>query len=94
MAIDWNGFEEQLDRAIEDGVVAIDDEHASEISSLTRMTDEEIKELFPKPADLKNLAKLMKIVRSADARNVKIDRIVQNSEKFAGIVLDLVGKFV
>jgi hypothetical protein len=63
-------------------------------SSLTRMTDDEVKELFPTVTDAKKLSELMRIVKSAEARNTKISNIVDNSEKFAGIVLTLLDKFV
>ena len=56
-------------------------------------TDEEVKELFPKPADTKKLAELMKIVKSAEDRNTKINNIVANAEEFGGVVLTLLGKF-
>ena len=58
------------------------------------MTDGEIKKLFPKAADAKKLVELMQIVKSAEKRNKKITNIVENSEKFAGIVLTLLSKFV
>jgi hypothetical protein len=57
------------------------------------MTDEEVQELFPDPADVKKLAKLMKIVQSAEARNTKINNIVSNAEEFGGIILTLLAKF-
>ena len=36
----------------------------------------------------------MQIVKSAETRNKKITNIVENSEKFAGIVLKLLEKFL
>ena len=58
------------------------------------MTDEEIKELFPKTTDVKNLVELMKIVKSSEDRNTKINKIVSNTEEFSGVVLTLLSKFV
>jgi phage gp16-like protein len=58
------------------------------------MTDAEIKKLFPKAADAKKLVALMQIVKAAETRNNKISNIVKNSEKFAGIVLDLLDKYL
>lgn len=65
---------------------------AGDISSLTTMTDGEIEELFPTPGDKQRLAQLMEIVKSAEARNVKINRIVANVEDLAGVVLTLAGR--
>lgn len=93
MPIDWDKFDSDLDHAILRASDKTDDKLASTISSLTRMNDEEIKELFPEPADVKKLYELMKIVKSAEDRNNKINQIVDNAEKFGGIVLTLLDKF-
>jgi hypothetical protein len=93
MPIDWNKFDNDIDVAITESANATDDKLASKISSITRMTDEEVKELFPEPTDTKKLAKLMKIVKSAEDRNTKINNIISNAEEFGGIVLTLLGKF-
>lgn len=93
MPVNWDEFDREIDSIIESSADATDDGLASKISSITRMTDDEIKELFPKPADAKRLTELMKIVKSAEERNVKISRIVTNAEEFAGIVLTLLQKF-
>jgi phage gp16-like protein len=58
------------------------------------MTDAEIKKLFPKATDAKKLVELMTIVKSAQTENDKINAIVANSEKFAGVVVTLLGKFI
>jgi hypothetical protein len=93
MPVNWEEFDREIDSIIESSADATDDMLASRISSITRMTDEEVKELFPSPADAKRLTELMKIVKSAEDRNIKINRIVSNSEKFGGIVLSLLQKF-
>ena len=92
MPINWKNFDENLDRAITESVYAVDTKLAAHISSITRLTDDEINELFPKPDDLKKLADLLKIVKSAEDRNDKVSAIVKNSEDFAGIVLTLLTK--
>ena len=94
MPMNWDDFGKDLDNATENAADKTDDELASKISSLTRMTDEEIKELFPAPAEVKNLTELMRIVKSAEERNNKINQIVSNAEKFGGTVLTLLDKFV
>lgn len=93
MPINWNKFDSDLDDAINKAADKTDDKLASTISSLTHMNDEEIKTLFPEPADAKKLYELMKIVKSAEDRNNKINQIVSNAEKFGGIVLTLLDKF-
>ena len=93
MAIDWDKFEEELDTIIEESAAATDEKLASKMSSITRMTDEEVQELFPEPADVKKLTELMRIVKSAEERNTKITNIVSNADKFGGIILTLLAKF-
>jgi hypothetical protein len=93
MPVDWDQFESDLDSIIESGAQRSDDRLASRISSVTRMTDEEVKELFPEPADAKKLAELMKVVNAATDRNTKINNIISNAEDFAGVILTLLEKF-
>lgn len=92
MALDFSNID--IDAIADDAAQKTDDKLAGQISSLTRMTDAEIKKLFPKAADVKKLVALMQIVKSAETRNKKISNIVENSEKFAGIVLKLLDKFL
>jgi len=94
MPVDWDAFDKDVDSIVASAADRTDERLASKISSVTRLTDEEVKELFPEPADAKKLAELMKIVTSATDRNTKINDIVQNSEKFAGVILSLLVKFV
>ncbi len=93
MPIDWDDFESDLDDIINNAADRTDTKLASRISSITRMTDEEIEELFPKPADVKKLVKLMKIVKSAEDRNNKINKIISNAKELAGTVLTVLEKF-
>lgn len=94
MPINWEEFNSGLDEEIQDAADATNDKLASKISSLTRMTDEEVKALFPEPSDIKKLSELMAIVKSAEDKNTKINNIVSNAEKFGGIMVTLIGKFV
>lgn len=93
MPINWTELDNVINEAINSGAAATDAKLASQISSITRMTDDEVKELFPAPADAQKLADLMKIIKSAEERNTKITQIVSNAEKFGGIVLTLLEKF-
>ena len=93
MPIEWEEFDSEVDAIIESSADKTDEKLASKISSITRMTDDEVQELFPDPADVKKLTELMKIVKSSEERNTKVNNIVSNAEKFGGIVLTLLYKF-
>ena len=92
MALDFSDID--IDEIADDAGQKTDDELAGQISSLTKMTDAEIKKLFPKATEAKNLVALMQIVKSAESRNKKNSNIVKNSKKFAGIVVTLLDKFL
>lgn len=94
MPIDWNTIGQDADQAIATGKVKTDQKLASKISSLTRMTDDELKALFPTPADAKSLAALMGIVNSSADRNAKVAQLIGNIEGLAGTVVTLLGKLV
>lgn len=93
MPVDWDKFDSEIDAIIEQSAIKTDEKLASKISSITRMTDDEVQELFPDPTDVKKLARLMSIVKSAEDRNTKVGKIVTNAEEFGGIVLSLLTKF-
>ena len=92
--INWNELSSNADAAIKNASKKTDDKLASQISSLTRLKDAEIKEMFPEPSDVKKLAELMAIVKSAEDKNLKISKIIKNSENFAGIIMTLLSKLV
>jgi len=94
MAIDWDKFQGELDGLIDEAGEKTDRKLAGKISAITRMTDDEVKKLFPDPADVKKLAELMEIVKRAGDRNDKVNKIISNAEEFGGIILTLLGKFV
>jgi len=94
MAIDWDKFQGELDGLIDEAGEKTDKKLAGKISTITRMTDDEVKKLFPDPADVKKLAELMELVKRAGDRNDKVNKIVSNAEEFGGIILTLLGKFV
>ncbi len=94
MPINWDDFESELDSVIESAAAKTDERLASMISSVTRMTYEEVQMLFPTPADIQRLTGLMKIIKSSQDRNTKIKFIVSNSEEFAGTILTLLEKYI
>jgi len=81
MPVDWDQFERDLDIIIESGAQRADERLASKISSVTHMTDDEIKELFPEPADAKKLAELMRVVKAAEERDTKINNIIKKRRR-------------
>ena len=93
MPINWEEFDNDLDTLITESADETDQKLASKISSITRMTDDEVAELFPSPADVKKLSKLMQIVKSSEESNTKINKIIANAEEFGGIMLTLLSKF-
>lgn len=89
MSMDFEKLRNKAKRAARDAAKRTDTKLASAASSLTSFTDEEIQELFPKPADVEKLAQLMAIVRSADSDNRRVLRLKQNIDELAGTVLKL-----
>lgn len=85
-----DNFDEISSKAKEEA----DEEVGDKISSVTRMTKKELKEIFPERGDQKKLAELMQIVKSADDHNEKVNKIVDRAEKFSGIVVKLLDNFV
>lgn len=94
MSRNWRELEADLERAITEAAERTDDALASRASSLTHLTDEEIKELFPTPADLKKLNELMEIVEAAEKDNTQLVRLEDNIHQLAGTVVTLLGKLV
>ena len=94
MPIDWTKFNQHIDTAIDNAAQQTDDELAGKIASLTRLTTEEVKELFPDPQDVKKLSELMTIVKSAEDRNTKINSLVSNAQNFGGVMFTLLNKLV
>ncbi|MCE9685477.1 MULTISPECIES: hypothetical protein [Shewanella] len=82
-----------IDKAIADSAAKADAKLAPQITSLTGMTDAEVQQLFPEPADVQKLNELMNIVKSSASENTKVNQIVANAESFGGIVLKLLSKF-
>lgn len=81
-----------FDRLLDEAEAETDAELASRISSLTRMTDAEIKELFPEKADKKKLVELMSIVKSSADMNEKKSKLIGNIGKFADTVITVLKK--
>ena len=92
MPVNWDDMD--IDNIIDQAGNRTDAKLSSRVSSLTRMNDKEVEELFPKPADVKKLFDIMRIVKSAEDTNIKVRRIADSAEEFGGIILTLLDKFV
>ena len=90
MTIDWDAFQETIDAEIEAAATQTSSDLASRASSITRLTDEQIKGLFPTPADVQKLKSLMEIVKSAEDENTKINRLVSNIEELGGVTIKII----
>lgn len=69
-----------------------DEDLVAQILDLSHLSEEQIKSFFPQKSDRDTVNELMRIVKSGEDRNTKISRIMENSEKFAGVMTKLVGK--
>lgn len=92
MTIDWDNFQGELDDLVKQAGARTDNRLAGKVSGITRLTDEEVKRLFPDPADVKRLAELMEIVKRSGDANEKLNRIAGNIDQFGGIILTLLSK--
>lgn len=90
MAIDWDAIDEEINQAAGE----TDAQLESKISSLTRMKDNEINELFPEKADKEKLIKLMQIVNEATTENKRTAHLVENIQDLAGTAVKLLTRFV
>lgn len=94
MPVDWKTLAKELDAALDRAGDTADIKLRSLVSSLTRLTDEEVQRLFPKPADVDKLKRLMEIVKSAEERNTKIINLKNNIEDLAETAIKLLEVFL
>lgn len=74
--------------------VRTDDGFASEVSSLTRLTDEEIKKITPNALDKERLATLLGIVADATKSNKEKAKAIRNINGLAEIAVPLLLKLL
>ena len=86
MSFDWDAIEKELDEAAK----KTDGRFEKQISSLTRMRENEINELFPERSDKESLAKLVRIVNQATNENSRKKQLVENIEELSTTVIKLV----
>jgi hypothetical protein len=94
MAIDWDKFQSEMDELVIHSGERTDAALASQVSSITRLTDEEIQKMFPEPADVRKLMELMEIVKRSGEHNEKVNKLVANADQYAGVMLKLLATFV
>lgn len=93
---DWDELlgKEQVRDAGNRAAQKTNEQLADQIAKLSALKVSDIQELFPKKTDQKYLAELMQIVKSSQSKNKKVTEISENIEKYAGIIVSLLGKFV
>lgn len=91
---EWAEFEKAFDEAVEESAREAKEKFVSRVTSISRLTEEEIDDLFPDQADKKKLAKLMSIVKSAEDDNRKIVRLEGNLRELGDTLFTLLNKFV
>jgi len=69
-----------------------DKNFATEASSLTRLTNEEILKIAPKPVDREKFAELMTVVKDAAKSNKAKAQALRNIQGLAEIAVSLIAK--
>ena len=93
MAIDWEQFNSELDDILDTAEEEVNAVVKERSLAWLPLTEGDITDLIPEPADAKHLAELMKVVKSAESDNNKISAIFSKSEEFGRIVLKLLDRF-
>ncbi|MEE9318820.1 MAG: hypothetical protein V3U76_00080 [Granulosicoccus sp.] len=90
--INWEQYQAELDTLVTSANTRTNVKLASEVARVSRLTDSEIKRLFPKPTDAQRVAELMEIIKRSGNRNEKINRITRNAEHFGDVIFTLLKK--
>lgn len=69
--------------------IQTDEDYAGVISSLIRLTNDDVEKLFPEKPDKDKLMELLAIVNSGTNQNEKIVKLKENGEKFGVIMIKL-----
>jgi hypothetical protein len=91
---DWEEFRKKAKAAATDAAEKTHKELAGEMSSITLLSKREIQDIFPEKSEMEDFSELMEIVKSSTSRNNKVSKIVDNSEKFAGVIVSLLNKII
>jgi len=93
MPINWDTFDQQVDQAIVKSVDKTDGQLADKASAVTNISSEEIKTLFPDPPDVKKFIELMKVLKSSEDENIKLNRIMDEGMGLAKVAFKLLSKY-
>ena len=91
---DWEEFRKKARLAASNAAEKTNEELADDMSSIVALSKKEIQDIFPEKSDLEDFSELMEIVKSSTSRNNKVSRIVDNSEKFAKVIVLLLNKII
>jgi hypothetical protein len=83
-------FDDILDQADK----MTNDQLKDKIAAVTKLTAEDLEKIAPTVDDKNKLLSLMQIVRSTADDNDKKAQILANIEQYAGIILNIAGKFL
>ncbi|MGB7786925.1 MAG: hypothetical protein WBL27_12555 [Salinimicrobium sp.] len=92
--IDWEEFRRKAQQAASQAADETNAELADDMSSFTQLTKREIQEIFPEKSEMEDFSELMEIVKSNTSKNNKVNKIVENSEKFSRVVVSLLSKII
>lgn len=67
---------------------------AENIATKTKLSAQEIQTAFPNEVDKQKLEELIEILKSETEQQKKIQALVENSERFAGVIFTLLEKIV
>ena len=88
-AIDRQAWRREIDARVEAAAGRTDRALAGELARVTRLSEDEIAELFPEAADAERLGELMSVVRSSAARHERVNALVRDAERFGDVTLSL-----
>lgn len=86
--------DDEFDDILNQAINMTNDQLKDQITSMTKLTPEDLQKLAPTVEDKNALLKLMQIVRSTADDNDKKAQILANIEGFANIVLNIAGKML
>ena len=89
--IDWAQFSQDTANAAANAAAQTDDQLAGRIASVSRLSVDEVKVLFPTKGDAAKAAKLLAIVKGAASENDKIAQLKANIGQLAGVMVTLIG---
>lgn len=87
--IDWAAFRHDAHQAAREAGDATTDALAGRISSVCRLRDDEVKELFPEAGDAERAAELLELVKGRTDDNTKTARLTERIGDLGGVAVKL-----